>query len=658
MITAIAGTAGVGKTALAVQWAHRIRDRFPDGQLYANLNGYGVGPPLRSQQVLSQFLRALGVPPSQVPVDVAEATAVYRTLMADRAMVVLLDNACTADQIRPLLPASAGCLVVVTSRDRLDGLVARDGARRLTLDVLSVPESVALLERMLGGRAADEPLAITQLAATCAYLPLALRIAAAHLTNHHDWRVGDYLADLRDGNVIAALEVEGDQQSAVRAAFDLSYGSLAPDEQRVFRLLGLMPGTDMTSRSMAALADCEAPDARRLLERLATAHLIHQHVPGRYTFHDLLRRYANEKVHRDVERRDREAALNRLFDHYLHTARAASDLLYSQIIRLPLDKPGAAARPVVFAGYSDARGWLDAEHTNLVSAVQHAQEHGPSRAAWQLADAMRGHLQKCQQVVDWLIVAHAAISAAHSDGEVLGYGAAQFNLATAHACLSHYSLAVQHYAEALELYQRAGWKLGEAAVHTNLGWIDEDLGRLHQAAVHQSRALDLAHEGGWTYLESTALVNLALLRFFDGRLEEAAEHNRRALILSRQAKASGNEGYALDGLGVVAFLQGRLDEAAELCGEAVDIFCRIGHSADQALARTYLAAILGASGQAVDALECANIALSLVTDSRSDRRVEAAARTAVGVAAGLLGHRRGRLTSASEPSGWPGTLVC
>jgi len=248
-VTLLVGTAGVGKTALAVQWGHRARAKFPDGQLYVNLNGYSVGPPVQPLQALSQFLRAVGVPPDQVPVDLAEAAACTGRCWPTGRCWVLLDNAVSAEQVRPLLPAGPRCQVVITSRDRLDGLVALDAAQRLGLDVMSPDEALALLRRMIGGERIDaEPASARELAGMCARLPLALRITAAQLVNHPSRPIADYVATLDQNDLLTSLRIDGDEQSAVRAAFDLSYSGLKPEAQELFRRLGLVPGRTSAPR--------------------------------------------------------------------------------------------------------------------------------------------------------------------------------------------------------------------------------------------------------------------------------------------------------------------------------------------------------------------------------------------------------------------------
>lgn len=314
VVSAIAGAAGVGKTALAVHWAHRVAGRFPDGQLYVNLRGYDPGPPMRPLDALAAFLRALGLPADQVPADLAEAAARFRSLAADRRLLVVLDNAGSAQQVRPLLPGSPGCLVLVTSRDRLTGLIARDGARRLTLNVLDQAKAGDLLCRLVGAdRIHAEPAAATALARECGYLPLALRIAAAYLADQPHHQIAAYVQALQTGNPITALSVDGDPDSAVRAAFDLSYTKLTPPAQRLFRLFGLVPCDDFDITAAAVLTALPEPDTTPLVAELTDAHLIEWSSSARFSLHDLLRRYAATLAHAHESTPDRSAAMRRLF---------------------------------------------------------------------------------------------------------------------------------------------------------------------------------------------------------------------------------------------------------------------------------------------------------------------------------------------------------
>jgi DNA-binding SARP family transcriptional activator len=301
VITVIAGTAGVGKTALAVHWAHRLAARFADGQLYLDLRGHACGPPTRPVDALAQLLRAAGVAAAQVPAELAEAASMYRSLLADRRVLVVLDNAASPDQVRPLLPGSPTCLVVITSRNQLGGLIAKDGAQPLTLDVLGPDEAVALVGKIIGGhRTHAEPAAAAKLARLCAHLPLALCIAGANLASRPHQRIADFVAELAQGGRLAKLVVNGDEQTTIKGALDLSYQRLAAQERQLFRLLGLAPGDDVSAAAAATLAGITPEQAEPLLDRLAAAHLLEQRAPGRFAFHDLLRLYAADRLLADA----------------------------------------------------------------------------------------------------------------------------------------------------------------------------------------------------------------------------------------------------------------------------------------------------------------------------------------------------------------------
>ena len=325
VISAINGTAGVGKTALAVHWAHQVSQRFPDGQLYVNLRGYDPsGAPLLSADAVRGFLDALGVPAAQIPAAPQAQAGLYRSLLSGRRMLILLDNARDVAQVRPLLPGSAGCLVLVTSRSQLTGLVAADGARVLTVDVLTDAEALALLGRRLGPeRVAAEPAAAAELIMLCARLPLALNIAAARAAARPKHSLAAVAAALRGERGRLDAFDTGDHASSARTVFSWSYRSLSQPAARMFRLLGLHPGPDITEAAAASLAGVAAEAAHRSLAELTAAHLVTEQVPGRFSFHDLLRAYAAEQLGSSDSPPERHAALGRMLDYYLHTAQAA-----------------------------------------------------------------------------------------------------------------------------------------------------------------------------------------------------------------------------------------------------------------------------------------------------------------------------------------------
>ena len=682
-IAVIGGTAGVGKTSLAVHWAHRARHHFPGGQLYLNLRGYATSPPVEPVQALAQFLRALGVAAERVPLDVDEAAAMYRTLLADRRMLIVLDNAASPDQVRPLLPGGRGCLVLVTSRDRLGGLVASDGARPLALDVLGGGEAHALLTEVLGERRAGaEPHAVAELARVCGFLPLALRIAAANLVLRPGIAVAAYVAELREGNRLAALQVDGDENAAVRTAFDRSYGALKPDERRVFRLLGLVPGPDVDTAAVAALTAARewqgAPErpfpltsrwAGSVLARLVGRHLVTEVAPGRFTLHDLLRLYARSLADAEDGPPETAAAMDRLCAHYLDATDAAAGLLYRETLRWPVPRATPGERP--FADHTQALRWLDTERANLVALVRHTAEHGPRPAAWRLADNLRGYFYLRRHVGDWLTVAGDGLRAAR--GQPGPQAAARLSLGSAHNSLGDSAAALEDYTEALALAERAGWSDGQAAALNNLGTVYSQTGRHRQAAqrfeqaaaAHEragrlvgqaisldnlgivrrelgepgtaaalhERAIELHRRTGFPLGHATALTNLAAACCELGRLDDALWHFTQALALHRQTGNRDRETISLYGMADVHRSAGRLAEAVRPAREALDLAKEIGDRRTEASAAMSLAAVEAAIGEHRSALDRYRHALHLAeqTDSRYLR-----ARALAGVAAAEL----------------------
>ncbi|GLZ38092.1 BTAD domain-containing putative transcriptional regulator [Actinokineospora sp. NBRC 105648] len=633
-IVAVSGTAGVGKTALAVHWAHRVRSRFPDGQLYANLRGHSSGAPATPVEILAQFLVALGISPDRVPADEETAAALYRTLTADRRILVLLDNAVGPDQVRPLLPAGPECLVVVTGRDRFTGLVAVHGARQLTLDVLSPDDAVELLAGVLGrGRVRAEPGAVLEFAKLCVHLPLALRIAAANLADRPGDGIEDYVAELREGNLLAALAVPGDEQTAVRTAFDLSHAALPADAQRLFRLLSLVPGADVGAEAVAALAGTEPTRVLAPLDRLAAAHLVEHHTPGRYRFHDLLRRYAAEQAGRLEPAADRERALGRLYDWYLAAVDGAARLLYPHMLRLPV-----SGVPPAFPGLGEATAWLDGERANLVAAVRFAADHGPRSMAWRLADALRGYFWMCMRRVEWLAVAEAGRSAADADGSPRARAAARLSLADLHFRQGQYRQAVRQYTAALLLARQAGWVEAQAAVLGNLGCVYWQSGRLADAASRFGRGLALSRRIGQPAGEAVAFGNLGLVHWEMGRLAEATTHYTQALHRYRRIGSRYGEAINLANLGQAQRARGRTAEAVELLCRSLDLQCEAGNRGGEAETRSRLALAHGDRGHRAVALECAGTGLALAREA-GDPRTEAEALAALAAVLARFGDR-------------------
>jgi DNA-binding SARP family transcriptional activator/tetratricopeptide (TPR) repeat protein len=644
VLATITGTAGIGKTALAVHWAHQIRDRYPDGQLYANLRGYDTGPPLRPLDVLSAFLPALGVPSDEVPATLEPAAALYRSLLADRRVLVVLDNARHPSQVRPLLPGGAGCLALVTSRDPLGGLVARDGAVRVGLDVLAPAEARDLLVALLGqARVNAEPAAAARLAALCGHLPLALRIAAANLDRDRELALDAYAAQLAGDGALAALEPEGDPEAGVRAAFEHSYTTLPEAARTAFRRFGLVPGPDVTVPAMAALAGVEADAAARAMARLASAGLLDEMPGGRFGAHDLLRRFAGELAAAEDGEAERAAAVDRLMAHYQRCAEAAATLLYPVILRLPSTVEGGLRGPqgeasraglagglrgpqgeasraglagqASFTSDMDAAAWLDAELVGMVAAIRHTAQHGPRPAAWRLADALRGYLYLRMHVVDWEAIGAAALTAARAEGDALGEASARLSLGTLQLATGRYDDAIASFAAASGGSRLAGWHAGEAAALTNLGNVHLECDRLDEAAEHYAAALDLNRRHGRRGGEAGQLANLALVQGIRGQLQLSADNLGAALALHRQIGSRVSEARNLANLGDAYHRLGRLADATAALTRALAMHRELGDRRTEGSTMCMLATVHRDSGRLAEALELASGALARTAES-------------------------------------------
>jgi tetratricopeptide (TPR) repeat protein len=604
VISAIGGTAGVGKTALAVHWAHNAAHHFPDGQLYVNLRGYDPGPPVPAADALAAFLLSLGVPGQDIPPEAEQRAARYRSLLADKQMLVILDNAGSADQIRPLLPGTGTCTVVVTSRDALAGLVARDGAARLDLDVLPLEEAVALLRALIGPRAAANPAAATELATQCCRLPLALRVAAELAAARPAVPLAQLVSELADLQTrLDQLAAGGDPGTQVRTVFSWSYRHLHADAARAFRLLGLHPGPDLDPYAAAALTSTALPQARRALDTLARAHLIQPTAPGRYGMHDLLRGYARELSATVDDEGEQHAALTRLFDHYLHTAATAMDTLVpAERHRRPrIPRPDTPVPPL--ADPTAARQWLDGERTALVAAATHTAAHDWPSHATQMATTLFRYLYNGGHYPEATTIFTHALDAARRTGDRIAEATAHIQIGVVDREQCRYQQAVDHYRQALAPFRAAGGRTGEARALANMGLAETYLGRYEHATRHEQEAVAIYRDIGDRFGEARALGYLGLIRERQCRYQEAASYYRQALDICREIGDRGGEAWALARLGVVDLRLGRHQEAARYLLQALALFQGIGEASGESetlvrLGEVYLG--LGWHEQAAD----------------------------------------------------------
>ncbi|MGI5291997.1 AfsR/SARP family transcriptional regulator [Nonomuraea polychroma] len=604
----IDGTAGVGKTALGIHWAHLVQDRFPDGQLYLDLRGFGPGAPVEPAAALEMLLRALDVAPERLPSELDARSALLRTLLAERRTLILLDNACDEAQVRPLLPGG-GSLVLITSRNQLRGLTVREGAGRVTLDVFSSDETRSLLLSLLGEehlRAA--PQAESELGDLCAHLPLALSIAAANLGANPHLTLTDYVSELREGNRLAALEAGSDHAAAVRATFDLSYTALPEPQRKLFRLLGLLPGVDFTAAAAAALAGSSTAEARHGLDRLAVFHLIRVHAPGRYGFHDLLRLYAAERACSGDALSESLEARRRLHDWYLHSVLATAQLLHPRHIRLPPPPLTSPVQPETFDGKEHAVAWLEAEHANLVAMIHYLVRHGPSETAWLLTDALRGHFWMSMRLDDWLACAQATLPLAEAEGERASQAVIQLSLANVHMHQGRHEQAVAFYARALSLTEEIAWLDCQASVLGGLGHTYQRQGHPQQAVEHLDKALALARRNGRKGLQAAYLNNLAVVYHQLGRLEIALDHLGQALDLD------GDNPAIFCNMGEVCHSLGLLAEAARHLDKGISLNRQEGDRAGELACLVQLAAVHRDLGHHAEALELGGTALVMTHD--------------------------------------------
>ncbi|MFI2609505.1 ATP-binding protein [Kitasatospora sp. NPDC018619] len=547
-VVVIAGTAGAGKTSLALHWAHRARHRFPDGQLYVNLRGYDPGRPVSAQEALHRFLTSLGVSGQSVPHEIDAAAALYRSLLAERRVLVVLDNAASAHQVRPLLPGSAGCLVLVTSRSRLSGLAVRDGARRLTLRTLPEAEAVALLRAVTAGyRPQDDPAKLVELARRCARLPLALRIAAERAASLPHMGLDDLIDELRDESALwDALSVGDDEDvDAVRTVFAWSYRALPDQVARLFRLLGLHPGPEFGLHAAAALADLPPNRTRQLLDSLVGAHLVEQSAPDRYQFHDLLRAYATDQAQQQESPAQRQAALRRVLDWYLHTADAAQRWLRPAEARLPLDPVSDGVRPAAFTDYNAAVDWSERERANLLQAVRTASVAGEDRRTWHLAAVLWNAQAPSAPGADWPVAGRLGLAAAERLGDDTARVLLLTDLGMAHTRINALDESLEHHRSARELWRALGDRLNEAHSLNLIGLVHLHRRQLDDAAEHFEQALNAFRSLGEDHWEATALANLAGAHYRAGLLPQAETAVGRALEVHRARKNQRGEGNAL-----------------------------------------------------------------------------------------------------------------
>jgi tetratricopeptide (TPR) repeat protein len=575
-ISAIDGMAGVGKTALAVHTAHRLAGQFPDGQLFIDMHGWTQGhEPRPAREALEVFLRALGVRPERIPARTGERAAMFRQRLAGTRTMIVLDNVASEAQIRPLVPGSAGCLVLITSRRRLRAL---DEAHLLSLDVLPYANALELFRAVAGsGRVSPDDPALTEIVELCGQLPLAVRIAAALLRHRPVW-TPEHLARLLRAQP-TRISTLSDGERNLSAAYDLSYLTLTDAEQLIFRCLALIPGPDFDSYAAAALAGTDPDTAARLLEELVDHNLVIQHHPGRYRLHDMVRLHARSLVDRDP-RPARDAAFSRLMDYYQHTAGRAEALI-SRLPRPALGDPAPAripALPDADAGHS----WLRSERPNLIAALRYAATHDQHEHVVTLTAHLATLLRNDGPWPEALALHTKAVAAARALGDHAGQAAALTQLGIIQNLTGDCPGALATLEQASQLYQELGDLLGQANILTQTGdvrgFVDDYLGAVDDLG----HALRLYQQLGDRLGQANALSQRGDIRRYTGDYPGAVPDLERALRLYRELGNPTGEGSVLISLGNTQRLTGDFASATQNLEEALRLYGHLGQQLGRA----------------------------------------------------------------------------
>lgn len=590
VISAINGTAGIGKTVLAVHWACQAADRFPDGQLYVNLRGFdSSASPMSPADAIRGFLDALEIPPERIPVNLDAQAALYRSLLAGRRVLVVLDNARDVDQVRPLLPGSSSCRVVITSRDQLAGLVTREGARPITLDVLSVQEARTLVARTVGpDRVVAEPDVVAEMIEHCARLPLALAIVAARGALNPNLPLRVLTDELRNEQVrLDALDA-GDSAASVRAVFSWSYQHLSPPAARMFRLLGVHPGPDISLPAAASLAGTGPRQARAAMAELTRAHLASQHSPGRFAFHDLLRVYAMEQADSADSADDRGPVTRRVLDHYLHTARVAALRAYPRRDVISLTAPESGVTAETFTDCEAAWAWFDVEYPVLLAAIKLAAATRHGTHTWQLPCVLGEFFERRGHWHDWSAVMHLAlaVAAGHADRP----GQAHVHIGAGRSCLwlGKHDEGATHFREALNLFEEIGDEIGQAHTHLDIAGMYEDQNRQQESLIHAQRALALSPATGSLLARARALDDIGWFHTLLGHHRLALDYCQRAITLCRQLGDRRSESHTLDSLGYARHHLGDYAEAVQCYRRSLALKRELGDRYGEATTLTHL----------------------------------------------------------------------
>ncbi|BCJ66833.1 tetratricopeptide repeat protein [Polymorphospora rubra] len=642
----LTGMPGVGKTTLAVHWARRQQDGFPDGQLFLNAEGHGALPPVRPEEGLRHFLAALGVPTDQMPADPAQRLARYNEELAGRRVLVVVDNVRDSEQVRPLIPMTDTCLVVITSRVRLKGLTIREGVQTITVPPLPEAQQTGLLARIVRStRGEVQPALVESLARLSGGLPLALRIIGEHVAARPRAAITDLVEELAN----RLLDCDGDEtdDASLRTVFAWSYQALAPEAARLFRHLGLFPGATIDAAAAGALIDRERTGAERALNTLARAHLINHDDARRYRLHDLIHKYAVERAHHDVPHDERGLAVRRLLDWYLLTAANAAKVLAPDYPPVPgLPEPGPV-RPLSFPVDRDAMKWCEAERANLYASVRLAAEHALHRRAWQLPNAIHGIFDRFGRQDDTLAALYLALDAATTDGHDLGRAGTLINLGATYFALHDHRRAAEFFEQGLRVARAGGIVEAQMACLHNLAYLHHMAGEVALVLQIYDEILATCRAIGSVVGQATVLAHLGDAHWESGSYERATAAYLEALAVWEQAGSTRGQAHVHVRLAALHLEQGRPVTALDHCQSALDIYRHTTDEASRCRALVTAADARRQIGELSSALRDASAAVA-IGDEIGDPLCRASALCVLADIQLAAGHRQTAYTGCLE----------
>ncbi|GHG16098.1 MULTISPECIES: AfsR/SARP family transcriptional regulator [Amycolatopsis] len=629
-IASVEGMGGIGKTTLAVHFAHEIADRFPGGQVHLNLRGYGPGEPVEPSAALETMLTALGVPCEAIPGDLDGRAASWRTHTAGRRLLILLDNANRTEQVSPLLPGP-GCLVVITSRWQLRALVATHGAHRIALEELGDEDAVALLAATIGfDRVARDPAAAERFVRYCGGLPLAIRILAVRAAQFPGLALDEFVGSL-DSDVLGSFDLADGEGTNIRSVFSYSYQALQPSTARLLRLLGLLTGVDFTAPAAAAVAGLDVAATRPMLETLAAAHLLAQPRPGRYQFHDLIRAYAASQVDSASEG---DAALDRLLGWYLASALNASRLMrperYYRLLELD-DLEGG----LTFGSYHEALDWFGEEYANLIAAVHLARRRGRDDVCWKLAWLLQSYFVTRSRLDDWRSVFAVALEAARASGHRPGEAGILSGLGVVNGVARQYAESRRYLEQVLAIQRELEAREGEARAQYNLAMAAHNLEDCTWAYEHGVQALAIVRELGLGHFEASVLRALGDICTSMGDHEQALRLADAALAILGPDGRPVDTRFTQHTRGLALIGLGRLEEGIACIRDSVEMFFAMDEQYEAADVLAQLGQVYLRHGDAAQARECWLRSVRLLTElghpDADDVRAKLAALVVVGV---------------------------